>query len=398
MSVQKPAAPLPTSRLYLAAAIVLVALNARPALSTIGPVLPEAMAATGLTAGESWVLTTVPVVMLGVFGLLAPKFARAYGVERAVLLLTLLLAAALAMRGFGSLPAVALGCAVGGAAIGAANVLLPGMIKRDFSDRMPLMTGLYTMALTGGAAAAAGTVVPLSRALGSWSYGLAIFAVPALIAAAVFAPEAARAIKPPATPKLGWIWKDKLAWTVTLFMGLQSSNAYIVFAWLAPILRDRGLDPVAAGLAVSISVLIQAPVALSAPHIAHKLARDQRGGILVGMGATFLGLALVFWGPVSWVWGSVLILGVGQGTSFAIALMVIVMRARDAQSAAALSSMSQGVGYCLAALGPLAMGWLHGLTGGWAWPGIVTLSICILALAFGWYAGRAAHIGEGRKG
>ena len=388
-----PTPALPVSRAYLAVAVVLVALNARPSLSTVGPVLPEALAATGLSSGEAWVLTTVPVVMLGLFGLAAPPIARRFGVERSILGLTVILAAALALRGFGTLPALALGCALAGAAIGAANVLLPSLIKRDFADKTAWMTGFYTMALTGGAATAAGTVVPLARATGSWALGLAFWAIPAAVAAAAFVPVARRATRPPASPGLGWIWRDKLAWQVTLFMGLQSSVAYCVFAWLAPILRDRGLDPAAAGLAVSASVLIQAPVALTAPRLAAKLWKDQRPAIVIGLGLTFLGVALVLFGPTSMIWPSVLILGAGQGTVFSIALMVIVMRARDAASAAGLSSMSQGVGYCLAAAGPLAMGWLRDLTGGWFWPGMVMLGFCVAALLFGLSAGRAVHIG-----
>jgi CP family cyanate transporter-like MFS transporter len=394
MSETKPSPPLPTRRLYLAVAIVLVAFNARPSLSTIGPVLPEALAGTGLSPGQAWVLTTVPVVMLGVFGLLAPKLAGRLGMERTILALTVILAAALGLRAFGTLPALAFGCALAGAAIGAANVLLPSLIKRDFPDRTAAMTGLYTMALTGGAAAAAGTVVPLERALGGdWALALASWGAPALIAAAVFAPEAARATRPPARPPMGWIWRDRLAWTVTLFMGLQSSIAYCIFAWLAPILRDRGLDPVAAGLAVSVSVLVQAPVALTAPQLAARFSKDQRPAISVGLGLTLVGLVMVLFAPLVLVWPAVVILGAGQGAVFAIALMVIVYRARDAASAAGLSSMSQGIGYCLAALGPLAMGWLRELTGGWTWPGMVMLGAGLAAWLFGMEAGRARHIG-----
>jgi CP family cyanate transporter-like MFS transporter len=398
MSEPKTPPALPTSRAYLAVAFVLLAFNARPALSTIGPVLPEALAATGVSSGEAWIFTTAPVVMVGLFGLWAPRLARRVGVERAILGLNLVLALALGLRAFGTAAALAMGCALAGGAIGAANVLLPSLIKRDFADRAPLMTGLYTMALCGGAAIAAGTVVPLERALGgNWALALAFWAIPALVAALAFSPLAVRATKGPAQPGLAWIWRDKLAWTVTLFMGLQSSIAYSVFAWLAPLLRDRGLDPVAAGLAVSVSVMIQAPVALAAPHLAAKLGKDQRGGIAFGLGMTLAGLGLVLFGPLSAVWVSVLILGVGQGAVFAMALMVIVYRARDAQSAASLSSMAQGVGYCLAAAGPLAMGWLREATGGWTWPGMVMIGAGVLSLAFGWSAGRAVHIGAAPK-
>ena len=51
-----------------------------------------------------------------------------------------------------------------GAAIGTCNVVLPALIKRDFAHRSGLMTGLYSMTLSGGAAVASGVSVPINDA------------------------------------------------------------------------------------------------------------------------------------------------------------------------------------------------------------------------------------------
>lgn len=384
-----PPAPL-KGRLILAASIVLVAFNMRAALSSIGPVLPEAMRGTGLGPSESSLLTTVPVVLLGLFGLLAPAFARRLGSERAVLAFMLVLALGLAMRAAGDAVMVIAGCVLGGAGIGVVNVLLPGIIKRDFPDRAPLLTGLYTMGLVGGAAIAAGATAPLQKALhGRWEWALAFWAIPALVAALVWTLQLSRHAETAgqAQPRVVGLWRDRLAWQVTIFTGLQSCLAYSIFAWLAPILRDRGLGQVEAGLVVSVSVMVQVVSALLGPLIATR-GRDQRPAVIVTVGLSAVGLAGCLWGPLASVWLWAVVMGLGQGAVFAIALTVIVLRAPDAAVAARLSSMAQGVGYSLASAGPLLIGLSNEWTGDWGIAGVLLVVITLVAGVAGVLAGR----------
>lgn len=378
---------------WLAAAIVLVALNLRPALSSVGPVLPDLAAGIGLgTAAES-LLTTVPVLCLGVFGLAAPALARRLGSERTVLAFVLVLAAGIALRAVPSIAAQFGAAVIAGAGIGIAGVLLPGIVKRDFPGHVGLMTGVYTMALCAGAAAAAGASVPLAQALGGWWWGLAAWAVPALVAGLAWLPFAVRSGKAMArtAPRVTGLWGDALAWQVTLQMGLQSSLAYIVFAWLAPMLRDRGLPPVDAGFAVSISVMTQAGSALLAPIIAGRARRQSAIGavFLCVTLAGFLGCLLA---PLSTIWLWAIVLGAGQGANFGVALVLIVLRAGDAHVAARLSSMAQSVGYTLAACGPFAAGLLKG-HGGWGGVGVLFSGIAAAAIVFVVLAGRGGHVG-----
>lgn len=385
----------PRGRLILlAVSVVLVAFNARPSLSSLGPVLPEAMRGTGLSPASAGLLTTLPVVCIGLFGLTAPSIARRLGAELAVLAFTLLLAVGLALRAFGTAGPLILGCALGGIGIGVVNVLLPGMIKREFPRQQALMMGLYTMALCGGAAAAAGATVPLQDAFGgSWSLALAFWAVPALIAAAVWTVQLRKdaGSSGPALPRTLGLWRVPLAWQVTLFTGLQSSLAYCVFAWLAPILRTRGFSPLHAGLVVSVSILMQAPAALAAPVLAAR-GRDQRLAVAITVGLSLVGLAGCLYAPTASIWLWAVILGVGQGSVFAIALTIIVLRSADAATAARLSSMAQGIGYTFAAGGPLLMGLLRTWTGGWAAAGVLFFAIGIACLAFGLTAARPVQI------
>jgi CP family cyanate transporter-like MFS transporter len=185
--------------------------------------------------------------------------------------------------------------------------------------------------------------------------------------------------------------RDPLAWQVTLYMGLQSSLAYIVFGWVPSILIDRGLSATDAGLALSGSIIVQLLSALTAPWLATR-GKDQRLAIVVVMLLTLGGLMGCLYAPLDGLWGWAILLGLGQGGTFSLALTLIVLRSRDAHVAANLSSMAQGFGYTLASLGPLAVGLIHDWTGGWAATGWVFAVIGLGAIVAGLGAGRAKYV------
>jgi len=379
--------------LVAALALVLVALNLRPALSSLAPVLPEIMQTLGISAATASVLTMAPVLCLGLFGFIAPRLTDRFGPERTVIGALLVLAAGIALRGLPVFPSLLTGTLLAGAGIGIAGVLLPSLVKRDFPHLAGLMTGVYTMALCTGAATAAGLTVPLADRFDSWPAALAFWALPALVVALLWLPRArprqgnAQAQR----YRVSGLWRDPLAWQVTLFMGLQSSLAYIVFGWLAPILRDRGLDPVVAGAAVSATIMVQISTALTAPIIAGR-QRSQSGAVVVLIGLTLVGLLGCLYAPLGTLWIWIVILGLGQGGVFAVALSLIVLRAPNAQVATHLSGMAQSVGYTLAAVGPLLAGLLHDWTDNWNASGALFVAICVLAIAFGVGAGRPLHV------
>lgn len=382
-----------SSRFVITASLVLVAFNMRPALSSLGPVLPEAMRDTGLDPGSAGLLTTLPVLCLGIFGLAAPLFARKLGADRALLAFTLLLAAGIGVRILGDEPSLVLGCALGGVAIGVVNVLAPGIIKREFPDKAATMMGVYTMALCVGAAAAAAATAPLARAFGGdWAAALAAWAVPALVAAAVWTTQLrGRSSAGAALPKVSGLWTDPLAWQVTAFLGLASALAYSVFAWLAPMLRDRGLSAIDAGLVSSVAIIVQAPAALFAPVLAGRRSSQSLAAV-ISVAFSAAGFAgFLFAPPASFlVWA--VVLAIGQGATFALCLTAIVLRAPDTATAARLSAMAQGVGYSLSSAGPLFIGVLRARTGGWIAPGLLFFAIAAACAVAGWGAGAARTV------
>lgn len=349
----------------LALSIVLIAFNLRPVFSSLSVVLPDIVADTGMSAAAASALTTLPVICLGAFAMVAPRLGRRLGIERTLLACMVLITAGTLLRGTPQLPLLFLASAMAGVGIAVANVLLSALVKRDFDRRAALMMGLYTMAVCAGAASGAGVTVPLQQALGlGWQGALAMWTLPAALALLLWVPRAlaARDAAGEAAWRVRGLWGDALAWQVTLFMGLQSALAYSVMGWLAPMLRERGLPAAMAGFVVSLSVLVQVPTCLVLPT----LAQRQRNQVALAVGVAVLGVAALWacmFAPLAGIWGWAVLLGIAQGGAFALALTLIVMRSPDARVAAQLSGMAQGVGYLVAAAGPMLVGLLRAWTG-----------------------------------
>ena len=374
--------------------LILVGLNLRPALTSVSPVLVEIGRSLGLGSMGQGVLTTLPVLCLGLAAPIAPRAARRIGDETTILWTLCVLALALLIRPWTGTAGLFAGTAVAGGCIGVMGVLLPGLVKRDFPNQVGVMTGLYTMALCTGASVAAGATEPLRLIFaGEWRWALTFWLTPAIVAGLVWLPQLRRPHVPQArVADQTRLRSSGLAWQVTLFMGLQSSLAYSVFGWLPTILQDRGLDEVDAGLLLSLSIIVQLISAIAAPWIGGR-CRDQRGVVAVVMILTWAGLLGCLYAPVASVGLWAVVLGLGQGGTFSMGLTLIALRAADSRTAADLSGMAQGIGYVLAAMGPLLVGVLHDLTGGWQSTGVLFSVIVIVGLIAGLGAGRDRQVG-----
>ena len=385
---------------YLGVCLVLIGLNLRTVFSSFAAVLPEVTADAGLPGWALVVLTTVPVTLLGLFAPLAPFLARRFGAERVLLGAMAMLTAGLLLRpvevpGAGHLPALLAGTAACGAAISLCNVLLPGLVKRDFPHRLGLMGGLYTTAIVASAALGAGLTYPLFRVSGEWSAALWFWALPAGLVFLLFLPVAVRQRHGRQGHAHGGVtvWRSAVAWNVTAFMAFQAMMSFSVFAWLAPILRERGMDGNAAGLVVSTSILVQMLGSLFAPALATRFG-DQRIINTVVALLTGGGFALSVFGPLELIWLWTGVLGLGQGSLTAVALTMIMVRTRDAHTASRLSGMMQGVGYGVGSTGTLMVGQLHQATGSFAAAGVLFLAIGSLTAFFGYRAGRSRFVGD----
>jgi CP family cyanate transporter-like MFS transporter len=360
-------------------------------------VLPEVRHDLDLSAAGASLLTTMPIVCLGLFGMMAPRLSRWLGMDRSVLILTLVLVLGTALRGLGTISALSTGALLAGGAIGVANVLLPAMVKRDFPATAHAMTGLLTMALCLGATLGAALTLPIARILGgSWSGALASWALLGLPALVLWRTQM-RPGQPSArrtSVQSSNVWGSPLAWQVTAYMGLQSALAYIIFGWLSPILRDRGMEGVEAGLVASLTIVMTLPAALFAPLLA-RFGRDQRLVAVAAMMMAALGLVGCIFAPLSTAWLSAIVAGLGAGAAFAIALLLIVLRTQNTLQAASLSAMAQGVGYILASFGTLLIGPLHDFSSDWTTTAVFISGIGVIGASSGLGAGRARIVGLG---
>jgi len=198
-------------------------------------------------------------------------------------------------------------------------------------------------------------------------------------------------VQPGATAEQS-VWRSRLGWHVTLFMGLQSMSFYIVLSWLASILQDQGYSPVNAGWITALFPALGIPVGFVFAPIVSRF-RDQRGLSVfwsLVMLSGYVGMIFLPQFTVLWV----IVSGVALGFCFPLALAFFALRASDARQAAALSGMAQSVGYGIAATGPVLFGALHDLTHGWI-AALWMLVICAGAQAYvGWFAGRKGHVGD----
>ncbi|RCV86482.1 MFS transporter [Billgrantia montanilacus] len=339
--------------------MVLVGLNLRPALSSLAPLLVRLQLDTGLSPLAIGALTTLPVLCLGIFAPLAPWLAKRMGPENTLTLALAALIAGLLLRGLPPTPLLFFGTLLVGAAIGVAGTLLPALVKREIPAGADLMTGVYTMALCLGGALGAGLSIPLADLLGSWRLSLiswSLLGVTALLTWIMLMPRTPRSASLPGSGgSLRQLLSQPLAWQVMFYMGTQSSLAYIVFGWLPTLLQARGYGESEAGWMMGASVMVQLISALGAPWLA-RFSRDQRPALMLVLGCVGAGLWLLLLGPTSWRWAGVVLLGLGQGGCFSLALTLIVLRTANSRLAGKLSGLAQGGGYTLAAMGPLAVG------------------------------------------
>ncbi|RJT26945.1 CynX/NimT family MFS transporter [Buttiauxella izardii] len=383
----------------LLAGILMIATTLRVTFTGAAPLLDMIRETFRLTTAQTGILTTLPLLAFAVISPLAAGIARRFGIERSLFAAMLIICAGIALRSAGNTALLYFGTAIIGCGIAIGNVLLPGLIKRDFPGQVARLTGAYS--LTMGVAAAIGSmlVVPVAQQGYGWPGALLALMVFPVVAMLVWFPQLSN--HTPSTLSSSkalhsrGIWTSALAWQVTLFLGINSLIYYVVIGWLPSILISHGYSEAQAG---SLHGLMQLATAIPGLLIGLILSRlkDQRGiAILMALLCAVSAIGLLFIPDLASVW--VVIFGFGTGATMILGLTFIGLRANSAHQAAALSGMAQCVGYLLAAFGPPVMGKVHDISGQWSLPliGCAVLA-CIMAI-FGGFAGRNAEISPARS-
>ena len=380
--------------LLLVIGILLIATTLRVTFTGAAPLLDNIRAEYGLTTAQTGLLTTLPLLAFGLISPLAAGIARRIGMERSLGTAMLLICGGIAIR---SLPAPWLlftGTAIIGCGIALGNVLLPGLIKRDFAGHVARLTGAYSLTMGGAAALGSALVVPLAQVGLGWRGALLALMVFPLLALLIWLPQlrnrAPGTITGPGNLSNRGIWRSPLAWQVTLFLGINSLVYYVVIGWLPAILISGGYSEAQAGSLHGLLQLATAAPGLLIPLVLHKL-RDQRG-IAISVALMCAGSAVGYWLLPQYSVAWTLIFGFGSGATMILGLIFIGLRAGSAHQAAALSGMAQTVGYLLAACGPPVMGKIHDATGSWNIPLLAVAVISLIMALFGGLAGRNREV------
>ena len=392
--------PLSTStqpkQALLISGILFIAINLRPALASVGPLVSTIRESTGLSNSMLGLLTALPLLAFGVVSMLTPLFTKRFGMAATLAGALLLITIGILVRSIDFISALYIGTILSGIGIAFGNVLLPSLVKRNFSSNSGLITSLYSSIMAVGAATAAGISVPLAKneAFG-WRGALAVWTILSLAAFFIWLPQVWRIKKAKKhrnfLKAMKHLTGSALAWKVAIFMGLQSFAFYVILAWIPDILQSRGFDASYSGWMLSLSQGTGVLGSLLIPIWAGR-KKDQRIIILVLVlleAISLVGLMFPQAGLVP-IWVS--LIGFALGGSFGLVLMLIIFRSDDSETAAELSGMAQSIGYLIAATGPIIFGSIFDLTGNWTYSLGFLLVIAFLKLYVGLGAGKPGKI------
>lgn len=383
--------------------IIVIAANLRAPLTSVGSLIGTIRDSLHLSGAWAGAITTLPLLAFALLSPFASRLARRFGMETVILVSLGALAAGIVIRSAAGAGALFAGTMLLGLSIAICNVLMPALVKRDFPAKVGIMTGVYSVSMNLCGAIASGISVPLAHGLGlGWRGALGCWAILALAAALLWAPQARRRPKPAgqAQPSAAGasrtsLRRSALAWHVTLFMGLQSLVFYVSVAWLPEMLSERGMGTAAAGWMLSLLQFAVLPFTFIVPIIAAKM-KNQRPLVVLTFLLYVTSIAGLLFGGNALIPLWMILFGIATGFAFSLAMMFFTLRTRSAHEAAELSGMAQSAGYLLAAIGPTLFGLLHDATQSWTLPLMLLIAASLLILVFGWFAGKDRYLNDSR--
>lgn len=395
MSSSFPSGPFVGRPLIAALAIIalmLAAANLRGGLVVVGPLVMEIRQSLQISASAFSLLTTLPLLCFGVMSICVPWLTRRWAPQWITIVGLMVISLGVGFRLLDNFALVIMGTLLLGCAIAVLNVLIPGLVKAFFPRQVGLMTGLYSVTLSLGAGLGVFLAIPLLEQFNNWRYPVALWAIFPLLCLLFWLPMLkVKGVGRPANPVRISLWRDKIAWAITFYMGLQSFYFYSMATWLPKILLENGLDAHQAGTATALINLVSIPFNLFVPIMAAKMA-NQRLLVVGTFLVSFMGIAGVWWQPTAapLLWAS--LIGMGCGGALSLALSFFVLRAENTAQATALSAMAQSIGYLLAALGPVSLGLLRDISGHWQWALLLLMGLQLAQLASGWFAARPIKV------
>ncbi|BAC13229.1 ABC transporter permease [Oceanobacillus iheyensis HTE831] len=380
-------------------AILFIASTLRSPITSVGPLIPIFRNELEVTNAMIGLINTLPLIAFGIFSSFVPTLSRKLGMEITLLMAMVVLSIGIYIRSIGDISMLLFGTLLLGIAISVGNVLMPGLIKSSFPYRIGLMTGIYSVSMNLFAALASGISVPITtipsldwrNAMQLWSI-ISIIAVVVLVLRLPVIRSSRKKVfvemksQPPTA-----LFKSKIAWAVTFFMGFQSFIPYSLFTWLPDILLAKGFSESDAGWLIAILQMGIIPTTFVAPILAAKMNNQRVIGCTAGL-LFFSGLLGITLTSSNLLIAFLILTGIGAGTAFSLAMMFFVLRTETVEQSSQLSSMAQSIGYMVAAIGPLLMGSISEWTNGWTIPLVMLMSVALCIAILGTIAGKNEKI------
>jgi CP family cyanate transporter-like MFS transporter len=374
----------PTTAVWLMISVVLVALNLRPSMAAVGPLLSSIRAQVPLSFSSAALLTMLPVMGMGLAMFFGMGLARRFGEHRSIVVSLLVIGVATVSRlWLDSALELIVSAIAAGIGIALIQALMPALIKSRFSADVSLFMGLYVTAIMGGAALAAAFAPFVQVHTGSWRMGLAIWAGLALLGLVFW--YAQRSALPPmpqvdSGPQASF-FGNRRAWLLALFFGLGTACYTCVLAWLAPYYVEQGWSEQRAGLLLGLLTAMEVVSGLATPAIANR-RRDKRGVVAVLLVLIIIGFCGLILSPqhLSLVWPC--LLGLGIGGLFPMSLILSLDHLDNPRRAGSLTAFVQGIGYLIAGLSPLIAGMIRDQLGSfeWAWWSLAAVVVAMLLM------------------
>ncbi|HHQ2899368.1 TPA: CynX/NimT family MFS transporter [Bacillus cereus] len=387
-----------TKRGLLIIGVILIGANLRAPITSVGPLLSSIRDSLGISNTLAGTITTVPLLTFAFLSPFASKLTRRFSMEFTLFISLILLIIGIGIRSFGGVGTLFIGTVLIGSSIAIGNVLLPSLIKHNFAQNIGMMTGIYAVSMNLCGAIGSGISIPISSSLGlGWSGSLGCWGTLSLLTIFFWLPQLRNCHKSmdflQTEKKVNSInlWRSKLAWNVTLFIGAQSLIFYTVIAWLPEILESKGLGINEGGWMLSLIQLSMLPVIFIVSILAGRLGKQH---VLVIVSVTLLiaGLFGILYGGPLLIPLWIIMIGVGVGIAFSLAMMFFSLRTQNIHEAAELSGMAQSLGYLLAAIGPILFGWLHDITHNWTTPLLMLIFTSIIIFITGMSAGKNVYV------
>jgi len=393
MSAPAPARPAARIAL-LTAVIILTGATLRAPFLAVAPVATAVGSDLGVTAAVVGLLTSIPVLCFAVFSPAAVALIRRGGADFALTVTLIGAVAGCLIRAGGGIALALVGTAVMGMFLAVGNVVIPVIVGREYgAHRAHTMTGVYTSALNVGTMTVTLTTAPLAEGIG-WRGAITVWAVFAIAALACWIPLRGLCAsfvprgggRPASGVVPGSAWRHGPTLLLAAAFAGQAFAFYGVTAWLPTLLADDGFSGSAAGAIASIFQVAGVAGSLLLPIVTTR-ASLLAGVLCVGAGWLVVPLGFLF-APAAWfVWCAVG--GLAQGAGITVVFIMITRLAPDEHTKAGRSGTVQGVGYAVAAVGPIALGALHDATHAWTLPLLVVLSSVLLFLVAGVLSARA---------